>query len=99
MAAPSRATALAMISRIGERGCYEATGAVIGSPLDHGAHTWKECERQADNLNAFERTVARMERVSGDTIGAFSCLPCTVDPRPEGALLHDNADPRGPKGK
>jgi len=62
-------------------------------------HTRKECERQADNLIAFERTVARMQRVSCDTIDAFSCLPCTVDPRPEGALLHDNADPRGPKGK
>jgi hypothetical protein len=53
-----------------------------------------DCERQADHLNTFERTVAKMERVSGDTDDVFSCLPCTVDPRPEGALLYDKADPR-----
>ena len=57
-----------------------------------------ECERQADALNTFERTIAKMERVSGDTTDVFSCLPCTVDPRPEGALLHDTQGPQGPKG-
>jgi hypothetical protein len=35
----------------------------------------EDCERQADNLNTFERTVAKMERVSGDANDVFSCLP------------------------
>jgi hypothetical protein len=57
------------------------------------------CQRQADDLNAFELTVARMQRAGGDAHDTFTCFPCTVDPRPESAVLHEGVDPRGPKGK
>ena len=30
---------------------------------------------------------------------AFTCFPCTVDPRPEGALLYEGAKPPGIKKK
>jgi hypothetical protein len=59
----------------------------------------EKCQRQANGLNAFELTMAKMQRVDGDAHDAFTCFPCTVDPRPEGALLHEEADPAGPKGK
>jgi hypothetical protein len=45
-----------------------------------------ECERQAQKLNEFEMTMAKMERMTGDSRDLFTCLPDTVDPRPEGAL-------------
>ena len=59
----------------------------------------KDCQRSADDLNAFERTMGQMHGTGGEARDEFSCLPCTVDPRPEGALLHEGATPRGPKGK
>ncbi len=59
----------------------------------------QDCQRRADDLNTFELTVAKMQGASGTATDAFSCLPCTVDPRPEGALVPDTVDPRGPKGK
>ena len=61
----------------------------------------EECQKQADDLNAFERTLRKMHGASGQASDAFSCFPCTVDPRPEAALLPlpDTVDPRGPKGK
>lgn len=48
-----------------------------------------DCERQAERLNAFEALLASGERPSGALRDQFSCLPCTVDPRPESALLHE----------
>ena len=45
-----------------------------------------ECERRARYLNESERAIARMQRTTGESGDAFSCLPDTVDPRPEGAL-------------
>jgi hypothetical protein len=45
-----------------------------------------ECERHALKLNEFEATIAKMERMTGDSRDVFTCLPDTVDPRPEGAL-------------
>jgi hypothetical protein len=45
-----------------------------------------ECERQALKLNEFEATIAKMERMTGDSRDVFTCLPDTIDPRPEGAL-------------
>lgn len=45
-----------------------------------------ECERHALRLNEFEATIAKMERMTGDSRDVFTCLPDTVDPRPEGAL-------------
>lgn len=45
-----------------------------------------ECERHALKLNEFEATIAKMERMTGDSRDGFACLPDTVDPRPEGAL-------------
>jgi hypothetical protein len=48
--------------------------------------TKEECERRAHDLNESEQLVARMERMTGDSRDVFSCLPDTVDPRPEGAL-------------
>lgn len=58
-----------------------------------------ECQRRADDLNAFESTMHRMQGTSGEAHDAYSCQPCTVDPRPEGALLYEGTDPRAPKGK
>lgn len=55
-----------------------------------------ECQRLADDLSKFELTIAKMQGATGEANDAFSCLPCTVDPRAEGALLHDTID-RGPK--
>jgi hypothetical protein len=45
-----------------------------------------ECKRHALVLNEFEVTMAKAERMTGDSRDVFSCLPDTVDPRPEGAL-------------
>ena len=45
-----------------------------------------ECERRARHLNDSERAIAKMERATGEAGDLFSCLPDTVDPRPEGAL-------------
>ena len=59
----------------------------------------EECQRRADDLNAFELTMHRAHGTSGEAHDAYSCQPCTVDPRPEGALPHEGADPRGTKGK
>lgn len=59
----------------------------------------KDCQRFADDLNVFELTMRKMHGASADARDEFSCLPCTVDPRPEGALLHEGATPRGPKGQ
>ena len=46
----------------------------------------EECERRAQTLNDSEATIAKMERMTGDSRDVFTCLPDTVDPRPEGAL-------------
>jgi hypothetical protein len=61
--------------------------------------TQEDCQRRADDLNAFELTMHRGQGTSGEAHDAYSCQPCTVDPRPEGALRHQGTDPRGPKGK
>jgi len=45
-----------------------------------------DCERRAVRLNEAEQSVAKTERMTGESLDAFSCLPETVDPRPEGAL-------------
>jgi hypothetical protein len=59
----------------------------------------EDCQRRADDLNAFQLTMHRAEGTSGEAQDAYSCQPCTVDPRPEGALLHEGTGARGPKGK
>jgi len=59
----------------------------------------EDCQRRADDLNAFEQTMAKGEFATGAAHDVFSCFPCTVDPRPEGALLYEGMDPRGPNGK
>jgi hypothetical protein len=41
-----------------------------------------DCERRAEALNELERTIARMERATGEARDLYTCLPCTVDPRP-----------------
>src|SRR4029453_185678 len=61
--------------------------------------TEEECQRQADNLNAFELTMVKAQRAGRDARDVFTCFPCGVDPRPEAALLHEGAGPRGSKGK
>jgi len=58
----------------------------------------EDCQRRADDLNAFELTMHKMQRTGGDAHDAYSCQPCTVDPRPEGALLYEGVASRGPKG-
>jgi hypothetical protein len=63
------------------------------------APTGSDCQRRADDLNAFELTMHRVQGTSHEAHDAYSCQSCTVDPRPEGALLHEGTDPRGPKGK
>ncbi len=55
--------------------------------------TEEDCQRRAQDLNDLELTIAKGERWGGEARDLFSCLPDTVDPRPEAAL------PRGPKGK
>jgi hypothetical protein len=59
----------------------------------------EECQGRADDLNAFELTMHRAQGATGEAHDAYSCQPCTVDPRPEGALRHEGTDPRGPKAK
>ena len=59
----------------------------------------ENCQRSADDLNAFELTMHKMQRTGSEVHDTYSCQPCTVDPRPEGALLYEGADPRGPKGR
>ena len=56
-----------------------------------------ECQRNADALNALELTMAKGEFAAGATHDVFTCFPCTVDPRPEGALLHEGLDPLTPQ--
>jgi hypothetical protein len=56
-----------------------------------------ECQRHADDLNALERTMTKGEFTAGAAHGVFACFPCTVDPRPEGALLHEGLDPQALK--
>lgn len=58
-----------------------------------------DCQRLADDLNAFESTMFNMQGLSGEGRDRFSCFPCTVDPRPEAALRYEGTDPRGPTGK
>jgi len=41
-----------------------------------------DCDRRAEALNDLERTVSKMERSAGEAHDLFTCLPCTVDPRP-----------------
>ena len=59
--------------------------------------TREECQKHADDLDAFDRSLTKMHGASGQAIDAFSCLPCTVDPRPEGALPRPSCatDPGG----
>jgi len=48
---------------------------------------------QGKQLNTSQQSMVTMMNGQRDVIG------CGSDPRPEGVLLHDKADPRGPKGK
>src|SRR5215470_8781957 len=59
----------------------------------------EDCQRRAADLNAFEETMHRMQGASGAARDVYSCYPCTVDPRPEGALRYEGAIPPGLKGK
>ena len=58
-----------------------------------------DCQRRAEELNAFELTMHRIQGTGSEAHDAYNCQPCTVDPRPEGALLYEGVDPRGPKGR
>ena len=40
------------------------------------------CENKARELNDLERSIATMQRSTGEARDPFSCLPDTVDPRP-----------------
>jgi hypothetical protein len=59
----------------------------------------EDCQRLADDLNAFELTMFKAQGLSGEARDGFSCFPCTVDPRPETALRYQGIDPRGPKAR
>jgi hypothetical protein len=58
-----------------------------------------DCQRRADDLNAFEATMSKAHGTSREARDAFTCFPCTVDPRPEGALLYEGANSPGIKKK
>jgi hypothetical protein len=58
-----------------------------------------DCQRRADDLNAFEATMTKAHGTSREAHDTFTCFPCTVDPRPEGALLYEGATPPGTKKK
>ena len=45
-----------------------------------------DCEKRARQFNETEQLLAKMERRIGEAQDQFTCLPDTVDPRPEGAL-------------
>ena len=62
------------------------TKVTIGSPAFESA---EECARRAQELNALEAAFAKMQAAQAHDL--FTCLPDTVDPRPEGALLFDPA--------
>jgi hypothetical protein len=44
--------------------------------------TREACEKRATELNDLERSIATMQRSTGEARDQFSCLPDTVDPRP-----------------
>ena len=46
----------------------------------------RDCQRRADDLNAFEVTMHRMQDTGGQAHDAYGCQPCSVDPRPEGGI-------------
>jgi hypothetical protein len=47
----------------------------------------EECHRRARELNVLEAAFAKSQDAQAHDV--FACLPDSVDPRPEGALLHD----------
>jgi len=59
----------------------------------------EDCQRRADDLSAFESTLHRMHGTGGEAHDAYSGQPCTVDPRPEGALLYEGVDPPRTRGR
>lgn len=59
----------------------------------------ESCERLAADLNTFELSMSSAHRARGEAHDTYSCLPCTVDPRPEGALPHEGVGPSGPRAK
>jgi hypothetical protein len=61
--------------------------------------TKEGCQRRAQDFNDLELSVAKMERTSAEAGDLFTCLPDTVDPRPEGAFRPNTADQRGKNGK
>ena len=61
--------------------------------------TKEDCQRRAQDFNDLELSIAKMERTGAEAGDLFTCLPDTVDPRPETALRPDTVDPRGPKEK
>src|SRR5262245_10479890 len=57
----------------------------------------EDCERSAQAFNDLERTFAKMERAEAHDV--FSCLPDSVDPRPEAVVILDSLKPPEPKQK
>ena len=57
----------------------------------------EDCERTAQAFNDLELTFAEGERAEAHDV--FSCLPDTVDPRPEAAVILEGLNPGEPKGK
>ena len=66
------------------------TKVTMGLPQFESA---EECARRAQELNALEAAFAKMQGARIHDL--FTCLPDTVDPRPEGALLLDPAKRKG----
>ena len=61
---------------------------------------YQDGQRVRMTSESTDKDVAKRLLKEHEARDEFSCLPCTVDPRPEGALLHEGATtPRGPKGK
>lgn len=55
----------------------------------------EQCRRRAQEFNDLEVAFAKMQGAQAHDV--FVCLPDTVDPRPEGALLLDTGKPAGPR--
>ena len=54
----------------------------VAHSMQSAFETKSDCDRRAEALNDVERAVAKIERSSGEARDLFTCLPCTVDPRP-----------------
>jgi hypothetical protein len=59
---------------------WEWFGSVPVAVIPQTRFTAKgDCQRRADDLNAFELTMHQMRGTGGEAHNAYSCQPCTVE--------------------